>query len=48
MSSSELSDLRADGDKVSWAGKVTIGGGAFEDQYEAVVQEGMIVSLTFR
>ena len=44
----ELSDLRADGDTVSWAGRVTIGGGVFEDSYEAVVQEGMIVSLTFR
>ncbi len=44
----ELSDLRADGDKVSWAGRVTIGGGMFESVYEAVVQEGMIVSHTFR
>jgi len=44
----ELSDLRADGDKVSWAGRVTIGGGTFESVYEAVVQEGMIVSHTFR
>ncbi len=42
---SELSDLRADGDKVSWAGRVTIGGGVSEDSYEAVVQEGLIVSF---
>lgn len=45
---SELSDLRADGDKVSWTGKVTLGGGTFEDSYEAVVQKGMILSLTPR
>ena len=45
---SELSDLRADGDKVSWTGKVTLGGGTFEDPYEAVVQRGMILSLTPR
>ena len=43
---SELSDLRADGDKVSWADKTTIGGGVFEFQGEAVVQDGLIVSLT--
>ena len=42
---SELSDLRADGDKVSWEMRVTIGEIVFSDLYEAVVQEGMIVSF---
>jgi len=42
----ELSDLRADGDKVSWMEKATIGGGRFETQAEAIVQDGLIVSLT--
>ncbi len=39
---SELSDLRADGDKVSWEGRLTIGGSVFADLHEAVVMEGMI------
>ena len=43
---SELSDLRADGDKVSFAQKLIIGAGTHENSYEAVVQEGLIVSLT--
>jgi len=42
----ELSDLRADGEEVSWTEKATIGAITYEDPYEAVVQEGMIVSLT--
>lgn len=42
---SELSDLRADGDRVSFAQKLTIGAGTYENSYEAVVQEGLIVSL---
>ena len=42
----ELSDLRADGDNVSWMVKLTVGGGTFEGQLEAVVQDGLIVSLT--
>ncbi len=42
---SELSDLRADGDKVSWTEEATMSVGAHEHQLEAVVQEGMIVSL---
>jgi len=42
----ELSDLRADGDKVSWMEKLTIGGGRFEVQLEAIVRDGLIVLLT--
>ena len=42
---SELSDLRADGDKVSWEMRLTIGEFVFSDLHEAVVQEGMIVSF---
>ncbi len=39
---SELSDLRGDGDKVSWEGRLTIGGSVITDLHEAVVMEGMI------
>ena len=42
----EFSDLRADGEEVSWTAKATIGAITYEDPYEAVVQEGMIVSYT--
>ena len=42
----ELSDLRADGDKASWMEKLTIGGGRFEVQLEAIVRDGLIVTLT--
>jgi ketosteroid isomerase-like protein len=42
---SELSDLRADGDRIFWTGRVTIGGRVGEGRYEAVVREGMIVSF---
>jgi len=42
---SELSDLRADGDKVSWEMRLTLGESVFSDLHEAVVQEGMIVSF---
>ena len=41
----EFSVLRADGEKVSLTGKLTIGAGAHEHPLEAVVQEGMIVSV---
>ena len=41
----ELSDLQADGDRVTWIDKETMGGGAFENSYEAVVRGGLIVSL---
>ena len=44
----EFSDLRADGDKVSLTGKLTLGAGAHEHPLEAVVQEAMIVSLKHR
>ena len=42
---SELSDLRADGDKVSWTEKVTSSLGVHDSPFEAVVQEGMIISF---
>jgi len=42
----EFSVLRADGDKVSLTGLETVGGGAHEHPLEAVVQEGIIVSVT--
>ncbi len=42
----ELSDLRADGETVSWTEKGTIGSVTYDDPYEAVVQEGKIVSFT--
>ena len=42
---SELTDLREDGDKVSFVDKQTLGGATYEAQVEAVVQEGLIVSL---
>jgi len=42
----ELSDLRAEGANVSWAQRTTIGGGTFEGQLEADVQDGLIVLLT--
>jgi len=41
---SELRDLRADGDKVSWEGRLTLGVKVVTDLYEAVVKEGMIES----
>ncbi len=41
---SELSDLRADGDRVSWEGRLTIGGSVITDLHEAVVKGGMIES----
>ncbi len=41
----ELSDLRADGEKVSWTETATSSVGAHDSPFEAVVQEGMIVSF---
>ena len=41
---SELRDLRAHGDKVSWEVRLTLGVKVVTDLYEAVVKEGMIES----
>ncbi len=41
-SSWELSDLRADGDKIFWTFRITMGGAVFEGSGDAVVKEGMI------
>jgi limonene-1,2-epoxide hydrolase len=42
----EIIDIQADGDKVSWTDLLTIGAGRYENSYQAVVQEGLIISLT--
>jgi ketosteroid isomerase-like protein len=42
----ELSDLKLEGDTVTWIGQVTFEGGGFAPgPFEAVVQNGKIVSL---
>ncbi len=42
----EIIDIQADGDKVSWTDLLTIGAGMYENSHQAVVQEGLIISLT--
>ena len=43
-----VSDLQADGDKVSWMLEtIIVGAGSYYASYEGVVQDGVIVFVTF-